>query len=556
MGSLKIHPQVRINEYTESGAWTRETVQQLLVDRVRERGSQLAIVDPVNKAEHVDALPVRLTWAELDAEVDRLAAILLTAGVRAGDVIGVQLPNTVEQVVVFLASWRIGAIVSPLPVQVQGDAIIDACDELCVSAFVTAGRIGHLAAADRIASVRSEISTLRVVLSYGVGVPDGVVRLGHSAPTATDTVAVAAYTAAHRVDPNDCLAISWTAGTEGASKGVPYAHYESLSLARIVVDASRLTAEDVLLNPFPMMTAAGITGMLLPWLVTGAVLVQHEPFDLGSFLRQIAEEKVTYTAASPAALAAIELRDGPGLDLSTLTRILTSAAPLPSPTVQNWLERYGLEVVSHFGSIEGVSLVGEPVSASEFAGSGACFPRMARPGTELGLVDLRTGAEIGVPDVPGELRIKGPTVFSGYLNPARNPDPFDSDGRLMTGDLFVIAGEQGEYLRFFDRAADVIVRNGVTVSSVHRESLIAELPAVAEAAVVGCPDDEVGERIVAVVVCRPGQMLSLEQLVEHLVARGVDPATVPERLVISKGLPRNLGGRVLKRLLRQEVSRG
>ncbi|WP_433609698.1 AMP-binding protein [Prescottella agglutinans] len=557
MGSLKLHPQIRVDEYTASGEWTRETVQQLFADRVRERGSQLAVVDPVDKAEYVDGLPRRVTWAELAAEVDRLAAVLLEAGVRAGDVVGVQLPNTVEQVVVFLASWRIGAMVSPLPVHSVDSEIVDVCNEGCVGVFVTAGRVGSNPVAARVMSVRSQIPTLRTVLSYGVGVPDGVVRIGHAVPNSADAERVAAHAAAHVADPNDCIAICWTAGTGGAPKGVPHAHYESLSLARGVVDAARLTAADVMLNPFPMMTAAGITGTLLPWLSVGCVLVQHQPFDLGVFLRQIAEEKVTYTAGRPAVLAAIDRRAAPAVDLSTVTRIDVGSAPLAPGTVQAWKDRYGVELVGYFGTIEGVSLRAEPVSSVEPGQRALLYPRTGyADDSQIKLVDPETGAEIVDRGVVGELRVKGPTVFAGYLNPARDGDPFDADGFLETGELFVIDGPWDHYLRYVDRAADLIVHDGVPIRSMELEMLIAEHPSVVEAAVIGCPDSAAGERVVAVVSCRPGSVLSLEELTEFLAARGVAPVETPERLVISRGLPRNHACNVLKRLLREELGRG
>ncbi len=237
MGSLKIHPQIRIDEYTKSGVWTQDTVQQLLAERVRERGSQLAVVDPVDKSEYVDGVPGRVTWAELDAEVDRLAAMLLRAEVRAGEVVGVQLPNTVEQIAVVLAVWRIGAIVSLLAVHSTEPEIVEVCNESCVSAFVTAARIGSNHVAERVISVRTQIPTLRTVLSYGVGVPDGVVRIGHGVATAADIAEVAAHVAADSPAADDCIAICWTSGTEGRPKGVPHAHCESL--AHAVVSSRR-----------------------------------------------------------------------------------------------------------------------------------------------------------------------------------------------------------------------------------------------------------------------------------------------------------------------------
>jgi len=558
MGSLKIHPQIRIDEYTKSGVWTRDTVQQLLADRVRERGTQLAIVDPVDKSDYVDGIPGRITWAELDGEVDRLAALLLHADVRAGEVIGVQLPNTIEQITVVLAAWRIGAIVSLLAVHSTEPEIVEVCNESCVSAFVTASRIGSNHVAEQVVSVRTQIPTLRTVLSYGVGVPDGVVRIGHGVPTAADAAEVAAHVAATDVAIDDCIAICWTSGTEGLPKGVPHAHCESLAHARGVVEAAGLTAGDVVLNPFPMTTAAGIIGTMLPWLSTGCVLVQHQPFRLDVFLRQIADEKVTYTAGRPSMLAAVELREGGAVDLSTLTRVGVGAGHLTPETVQRWRERHGVDLVNFFGTIEGVSLRSDPAARSVERPHSLLYPRSGG-GSVLKLVDQQTGAEITEPGVLGELRVKGPTVFSGYLNPARDRDPFDADGFLMTGDLFVIDGPDDAYLRFVDRASDIIRRNGVRIGSVDLEALIAEHPAVSDVAVVGCPDGRLGEQVVAVVSCLPGAAISLEEIGRFLEDRGIDPGETPQRLVIAKGpagLPRSSTGKILKRVLRRELERG
>lgn len=560
MGSLKIHPQIRIDEYTKSGAWTSDTVQQLLADRVRERGAQLAVVDPVDKSDYVDGAPGRITWAELDGEVDRLAAILLRSGVRAGEVIGIQLPNTIEHIAVVLAAWRVGAIVSLIAIDSTEAEIVEVCNESCASAFVTAARIGFNRAAERVMSARSRIPTLRTVLGYGVGVPDGVVRIGHGAPTADDRAEVADHGAIDLAAPDDCIAICWTSGAEHRPKGVPHAHCESLAHARAVVEASGLTADDVILNPFPMTSAAGIVGMMLPWLSTGCVLVQHQPFRLDVFLQQIADEKVTYTAGSPSLLSAVEFAEGPTADLSTVTRIGVGAGPLAPGTVQRWRDRHGVELVTFFGSIEGVSLRSDPAARSEERPYAQLYPRSGgRRGTVTKLVDPQTGLEITDPGVLGELRVKGPTVFSGYLNPARDRDPFDAAGFLMTGDLFVIDGPDDAFLRFVDRASDIIRRGGVRIGSVDLELLIAEHPAVSEVAVIGCPDDgRAGEQVVAILVCRPGAVISLEEIVRFLEERGVDPGETPQRLVIAKGatgLPRSSAGKVLKRVLRGELER-
>ncbi|MFI6512597.1 hypothetical protein ACIBCT_33745 [Streptosporangium sp. NPDC050855] len=120
------------------------------------------------------------------------------------------------------------------------------------------------------------------------------------------------------------------------------------------------------------------------------------------------------------------------------------------------------------------------------------------------LVDRGTGEEITEPGRPGEPRIKGPTVFPGYLDGDRMPDPFDEHGYLRTGDVFEIAGEHGEFLRYAGRTGDLIVRGGVNISPAELEGLIATHPAVRDVAVVGYPDEVMGERVCAVVVPRDG----------------------------------------------------
>ncbi|WP_305093750.1 long-chain fatty acid--CoA ligase [Prescottella sp. R16] len=445
MGSLKIHPHSRVTGYTTAGAWTSDTIQGVFADRVRERGAHLAVADPADKTGLVDRLPMRLTWRELDAEVDAAAATLMASGIRAGDVVAVQLPNTVEQVVVFLAVWRLGAIVTPLSVSADAEQIVDACNEACVGAYVTATRVGADRVADRMLAVRSRIPTLQVVLAYGDGLPDGVVAMGGPSLHCHDEVA--AYAATLAPAPDDCISICWTAGTGGRPKGVPHAHCESLALARSVVADARLEPGDVMLNPVPSSTATGITGTLLPWLVAGCVLVQHEPSDAAAFASRVADEKVTYTAARPSLLPELEARQP---DLSTLTRIAIGAGPLSPETARRWQDRHGIELVDYFGTVEGVVLRSDP--GAPLGQRTVLYPRTGYAnGTEVVLVGLDGEGVIEVPGVPGELRVQGPTVFSGYLNPARDGDPFDADGLFATGEVFEIDGPEGAYLRYVGR---------------------------------------------------------------------------------------------------------
>ena len=562
-----LHPPDKVADYRARGWWTDDTIDGLFRQRVTERADALAVVDPANREALTGSTPRRLTWAQLDAEVTWLAARLLELGLRRGDVLGVQLPNTVELVEVYLAAWALGIVVSPLPVQLREREVAGTARQAEPVAFVTTGRVGEHALAAEAAHALAGVGSVRAVVAFGpdadtADVPEGVVVWNPAPASEQDRAAVAAHLAAEPGDPNDAVTICWTSGTESEPKGVPRCHMDWLAVGVATTEAPRVTVDDVLLNPFPMVNMAGISGMFLPWLLRGCVLVQHHPFDLPTFLRQVATEHATYTCAPPALLWMLlgnpELLAA--LDTSSLTRIGSGSAPLQPAMVRGWQER-GISVINFFGSNEGIGLLSSPEDFPDPDDRAQFFPRFGAPGvtwsTRAGewmhtrLVDIVTGEEIAEPGRPGELRISGPTVFAGYLGGDHLPSPFDEQGYLRTGDLFEIAGEQGQFLRYLDRARDQVIRGGMNIAPAEIEGLVAAHPAVADVAVIGDPDDALGERVAAVVVLREGQSLTLEELVAWLREQHVASFKLPERLEVRDSLPRNPVGKVLKRMLRR-----
>lgn len=576
MGARKLHPAERVAEYTRAGWWDGETTDSLLRERVRTHPSRLALVDPLNKADLVGMPVRRLSWAELDADVDRFAAVLLRHGIGQGDVVGVQLPNIVELVCVYLACWRIGVIVSPLPVQYREHETVQLGGLAEFTAFITAVRVGEREIAAEVDALRDRLPRLRLLFVYGASnaaadapdaashrTPPGVISLDAELRSPYDPADVAAYTREHPVDPNDCVTICWTSGTESTPKGVPRCHNDWLAIAWTCLEAPRMTPDDVLLNPFPMVNMAGFAGLFLPWLRIGCVLVQHHPFDLPVFLRQIAEERVTYTVAPPALLTMLLARDEllASTDISSLTRIGSGSAPLSPAMVRGWQERYGIGVINFFGSNEGTGMLTDPYDVPDPEERARFFPRYGVPGvewstrgaawTKVRIVDAATGEDIEEPGRPGELRIKSPQVFAGYLGGTDLPSPFDDQGYLKTGDLFEIAGDRGQFLKYVDRAKDVVIRGGMNIAPAELEQLLAGHPAVAEVAVVGYPDEVLGEKACAVVVAR--SPLVLDDLVGYLKERHIASYKLPERLELRDALPRNPVGKVLKRVLRDSL---
>jgi acyl-CoA synthetase len=311
----------------------------------------------------------------------------------------------------------------------------------------------------------------------------------------------------------------------------------------------------------------GIAGMFGPWLVTGCRLVQHQPFDLGVFIDQIENERVTYSVAPPTVLTMMLQNETllAGRDISSLRFLASGSAPLSSWMISGWERDRGVEVINFFGSNEGLCLVGDADSVPDPDDRAVCFPRFGAEGvhfrarhapcTKVRLVDLDTGEDIQLAGRPGELRLSGPTVFPGYWGGVGSP--FDDQGYYCSGDVFELAGDRLQYVRYVDRAKDLIIRGGMNIAPAEIEGVLAWHLLVAESVAVAWPDDRLGERICVFAALRPGtapDALTLADVTEHFAAHQVAKFKWPERLEIVDALPRNPVGKVLKRDLREHLA--
>jgi acyl-CoA synthetase (AMP-forming)/AMP-acid ligase II len=231
--------------------------------------------------------------------------------------------------------------------------------------------------------------------------------------------------------------------------------------------------------------------------------------------------------------------------------------------VRSWQEEYGIEVVNIFGSNEGMAFASSARDVPDPERRATLFPRFGVEGIAWSnriaarirtrLVDPASGLTISGPGQPGEMQIAGPNVIDGYFEaPETNREVFTPDGFFRTGDLFEIAGdgEDSRYYRFVGRCKDIIVRGGMKISPEELDTLLAAHPRIAEVAVVGYPDAVLGERICAVVVPRPGETVSLADLVAFLESSQVARIKFPEKLALVAALPRNPLGKVQRAALR------
>jgi non-ribosomal peptide synthetase component E (peptide arylation enzyme) len=556
---VRTTPADRIARYRALGWWSDTTVGDLFDRAVAADPARTAVIDPANRAALGLGEPHRHSYAALESAVDAMAAQFLRLGLRADDIVLAQLPNVWECVALYLAAARVGLVLSPVAMPYRRHELDHIVRLLEPRAIVTCREFkgfDHAVLGDELARECGA-----VLLVVGADAPEGAHRLASGPATGADRAAVDAAVGAHPPSADDVFTICWTSGTEGTPKGVPRTHNQWIAISHAHYEVAGIAPGDTLLNPFPMINMAAIGGCFLSWLHAAGTLLLHHPLDLEVYLRQIAVERPQYAIAPPALLNML-IRDErllATLDLSSLRCIGSGSAPLAPAMIAGFRERLGIEIVNLFGSNEGVSLASGPDEIPDPEQRAKYFPRFGRAdlvwphrvskSMETRIVDPQTGEEILEPGRPGELLVRGATVFDGYFKaPEMTASAFTPEGFFRTGDLFEIAAdEQGpRYYRFAGRHKQVIVRGGVKISPEELDDMLLGCPGLLEGAVVGYPDEIMGERICAVVVPRAGAQITLEQLAAHFEGRGAAAFKRPERLRVVTQLPRNPVGKVIR----------
>ncbi|MFZ4603718.1 MAG: class I adenylate-forming enzyme family protein, partial [Caulobacterales bacterium] len=542
-------PPERVAAYRARGWWRGETVDALFRRAVDARPEAEALVDPPNREALIGDAPQRLTFAEVDRRVDALCHALAANGVARGDVVAMQIPNVIEGVIAFLACARMGAILSPIAMAYRAHELRQMLPAIRPKAFIVAPTFHGF----------DHLAMLRDLTAEGA-LSAAVMPLETLAELAND---VRPYPTPDDLDAAEALTICWTSGTEAAPKGVPRHHDHWVVNGEALAEAAGLRAGDAILNPFPLINIAAIGGMVMTWLECQGRLIQHQPFDMAIFLKQMQDERVAYTVAPPAILNVLLQNEAllAAADLSHLRCLGSGSAPLAPWMVRGWQERRNVTVMNVFGSNEGISLfstgaaIPDPEQRARyfprFGASGVSWPAVFPSKIRTRLVDPETETEIIGPGREGELRIDGAMTFDGYINaPELTRAAFDAQGYFRTGDLFEIAPEAGgRFYRFVGRRKEIIIRGGLNISPAELDALIDAHPAVRESSCVGYPDERLGERVCAVVALRPGASLTLDELIAHLREREIATFKLPEKLRFIDALPRNALGKVQRRSL-------
>jgi len=474
-----------------------------------------------------------LTFREWSDRATRAAGAFHELGVRKGDRVGLLMTNSPELLECFFGLARLGAIVVPLNWRLAPPELSYIAGAAGLGTLVYDG-----AFAATVDAVRGELPVQTYV---AVGEPPA----GDLAYEELLAGAPAAPAAAGAGD--DPLLIMFTSGTTGRPKGAVLTHdnlfFESCSVA-FSLD---WRADERMLVAMPLFHIGALILVVIGVHVgSGAVLMRE--FDPARFLELVPELRVTSFLAVAAMLGAmLQLPAFGETDLSSLRWVLCGAAPVPVPLIRAWAER-SVAIQQVYGLTEcagGAALLG-PERALEKAGSTGLplFHASIRVVDEEGR-DAPTGQ-------PGEVLVRAPHVMSGYWN---DPDATAATlrgGWLHTGDLGTLDDEG--YLTIVERTKDLVISGGENIYPAEVESVLASLPQLAEAAVIGVPDPDWGEAVCVVARLREGESLTLEEVAAHCAGK-LGRYKIPRKLVLTEDpLPRTPAGKVLKRVLRETTS--
>ena len=483
-----------------------------------------------------------LTNLEFRDEAQRTAAGLARHGIRAGTVVSWQLPTTLETMVVMVALTRLGAIQNPILPIWRHSEVGYVTAQLGTEVLLVPGRwrgFDHAALADELAAERPMTV---LVIDHETPVADGL-RLPSGDPESLPAPVGEADSARW---------IYYSSGTTAAPKGVRHSDRSVIAGSAGVVGMVGASSDDVNPIAFPVSHIGG-AAMLAASLLTGMRLVLFDSFDPEHTPTAMAAHRPTLLGtATPffVAFMAAQRNHGRQRLFPDLRGCVGGGAPITAELGQQ--VRQTLAVA---GAANAWGLTEFPVATSP-APDGPADVLDHTVGRPVAGVSVRVVDDLGHPvrqGQEGELRLKGPQCFLGYVDDAANAEAFDAEGWFRTGDRGRIDDDGNVVVT--GRIKDAIIRNAENISALELEGVLASHPGVADVAVIGVPDPRTGERVCAVVVPHPGVAVSLEALAAHCRACGLSAHKSPERLEFVEELPRNLTGKVLKTELRARFGR-
>lgn len=520
MTATKLDTQ-RLRTETEAGHWTGNLVDVYLRDAAARTPDKVAVVDRNGPR----------TYCDLDQTVNRFASALAGRGVKAGDVVSWMLPNWVEAIVAHLAVMRLGGVSNPIvPIYRHRESTF-ILRQAASKVVVVPDEFRGFDYPAMIDEIRPDVPDLEMVVVVGAARTDGHIAFddllaeGDQSP-----VEVGAR------DANDIALLLYTSGTTSpAPKGALHSHNTLDYENRSMIEFFGLSGADVVFMPSPVGHIIGVLyGMQLPFML-GSTVVLLDIWKPEPALDLIAQHRCSFVvAATPFLQGIVQHPNLSSYDISSLRVFACGGADVPPDLIRAATTALNCTVSRGYGSTE------YPTATASNA-SDDVLKRAETDGRAIGAAEVRLADD-------GELQVRGPELFLGYLDGSLNDDAFTADGWFHTGDLAHI--DDDGFVEITGRKKDLIIRHGENLSAKEIEDQLFGHPKIADVAIVASPDPRVGEQVCAVVVPEPGADVTLSDLVDWLTDRRMARQKLPERLLLVEELPRNASGKVQKFQLR------
>ncbi len=485
------------------------------------------------------------TYAELDALRLQAAQALMALGIQRGERVALWAPNTPEWVIAALGAQTLGAVLVPVNTRMRGQEVGFILKRSRARLLFCAGRFLNQYLPAQLEGHLPDTLERLVVLGDAEGKDQSwaqFLALGEGG----DAAAVHASGAA--IQPDDLMDIMFTSGTTGQPKGVMSAHGQNLRVAREWGKRMELVPEDRYLVINPFFHAFGYKAGWLTALLHGCAILPQAVFDAATVMRRIEQDRISVLPGPPTIF--VSLLDAPEratVDLSSLRATMTGAASVPPILVERMRAELGFKVLlTGYGLTECSGMVSFCYPEDDAVTVATTCGR-ALPGTEVCIVN--EAGESQPPGVEGEVVVRGYNLMQGYLDDAdATAETIDADGWLHTGDIGVL-DERG-YLRITDRLKDMYISGGFNCYPAEIERMMAAHPDIAQVAIIGVPDERLGEVGKAFVIPRPGHSIDTAALITWCREQMAN-YKVPRSIQVVDSLPTNASGKIMKFELRE-----
>ncbi len=524
--ALKFDP-VLVQRFVQQGWWRDDTLHGWISRHATERPDAPALI----QGERV------VSYRTLANQVARLAEGLRQAGIARGEVVAVQLPNTIEFVVAYLAICRLGAVLCTLHMPYRGAELEALLAHSRAIAVIGLAEAKDWSPARTYLDLQPRIATLRTVVAAG-GSVDGALSL-------RELIEKSPPIDARIPTPlgSDPFLLLYTSGTTSAPKSVPHPYHTMLSNARLGAPEHRIGHADRVLSAAPFTHLYGLYSLHVAWAV-GAACVLLPAFTPADLAATIARDQPTGLWCGPPHIASMRVQ---GLferhDFSSLRLAIMSGSTSP-PDLVRWFQAKAPQcaVTQLWGMTETQgALYSRPGDHPDVAATSA---GRASPGTEIRIAD--TGDRSMAVGEEGELQVRGCLLFPGFFdNEPANAAAFTAEGWYRSGDLATM--DAAGNVTITGRSKDIINRGGVKFNPRDVEDLLDMHPSILQSAIVPMPDPVLGERACCFVTLRPGIAgITLDDIVAYLAARNIAKLKLPERLVIVAEMPLTPTRKIIK----------